>query len=248
MVMELLKKGLLRFKRESPEEKEKQVLKRITLEKIFSIKQRGFNKKGLNELSQVFKIFLMKHFDIGYEFTHNELRRELKKKEIANELRNKIIKVSDIITDINYKNKKLDKQLFYQLLKAIEEIIDLTTISTSIKKNIDLLKKGLEKNIKEIEEKTKKEEALPEEKKVSISDMFELESEMFQLEESFKMITEAQNALLNFDLEDAKQIYLGILHIYKKLPLEQQEKIYGFIKELYDTRKRLSYVLKSPTS
>tara|TARA_Y100000310_G_scaffold343207_1_gene449792 strand:- start:943 stop:1692 length:750 start_codon:yes stop_codon:yes gene_type:complete len=247
--MKLLKKGLLGFKKEDPRKKAEIVLKKITLEKIVSIKEKGFSKEGFDKASQVFKIFLMKYFEIGYEFTHSELKRELNKKKIADELKSKILKTSDLINEVNYKNKKLTKQLFNQLLKDTEETVDLTTITISIKKNIELLKKKLEEDTKAEKEESKKKEAVQENvKRVSWPEMLELESEMFELEQLFKMITDAQNALLNFDLDDAKHIYLGVLHIYKNLSLEQQEKVFPSIKELYNTRKRLLYVLNPPTS
>tara|TARA_Y100000310_G_C20537664_1_gene741682 strand:- start:239 stop:973 length:735 start_codon:yes stop_codon:yes gene_type:complete len=244
MAITLLKKGFFNFKKEDPKEKAKQILKKVTLEKVFSLKQKSFNEERFNKTSRIFKIFLMKNFDIEYKFTHSELKKELNKKKIANELKNKIINVSNLITQINYQNKKITKELFYHLLKDIEDIVNLTIITSSIKIDIEALRK---KYIKKKAQETIKEKAakeikinLPKEKEISRSDLLEVEH-------VFKSITDAQNALLSFNLEKAKDIYSNILYTYRKLPHEQQEDIYPSIKELYHTRKRLSYVLKSLT-
>jgi hypothetical protein len=238
----MLKKGLFGLKKEDPKKKAELDLKKTTLEKILSIKQSGFKPETFNQTSQLFRTFLTKHFDIGYEFTHPELKTELTKKKIADELRIKILNTSKLITKVNYENKKLTNELFNNLLKDIEDIINLTTITVSITLDLEKIKEDyLKKNLKTVTgEETKEKETSPKKEK-------KLSKELIEIEHIFKKITDAQNALLSFNLDKAKYIYLEVIYIYKKLSLEEQEKIYPSIKELYETRKRLSYVLKTLT-
>ena len=52
-----------------------------------------------------------------------------------------------------------------------------------------------------------------------------------------KMMNDARNALMNLDLEAAKNSYIDIMQAYNKLKPEDQAKIYHEIKDLYYERK-----------
>ncbi len=63
------------------------------------------------------------------------------------------------------------------------------------------------------------------------------EIEADNLEAVRKRINEARNALMNLDLEAAKNDYMEIMRIYNKMKPEEQTQIYLEIKDLYYERK-----------
>ena len=57
------------------------------------------------------------------------------------------------------------------------------------------------------------------------------------LEAVKKKINDARNALMNLDLESAKNCYIDIMRVYNKLNSEEQARVYHEIKDLYYERK-----------
>jgi len=56
-------------------------------------------------------------------------------------------------------------------------------------------------------------------------------------ENVINMVHKAREALMQFDLDTAKSIYIEIIREYNSLPSEEKEKVYVNIKELYEERK-----------
>ena len=50
-------------------------------------------------------------------------------------------------------------------------------------------------------------------------------------------VHKARSALMEFDLDGAKSIYIEIMRMYNDLSVEDRKKVYQEIKELYDERK-----------
>jgi hypothetical protein len=50
-------------------------------------------------------------------------------------------------------------------------------------------------------------------------------------------IQEGRDALMEFNLHKAQQIYINIIHLYNQLPKEEKSKVYDNIKDFYEERK-----------
>ena len=58
-----------------------------------------------------------------------------------------------------------------------------------------------------------------------------------------KLIDEARSALMSFDVNRAKRVYLETMRNYNELPDNQKTKVYEDVRELYDERKSAERLL-----
>lgn len=94
---------------------ENEALKR--LKKINTKKKNAFE-----DFEWVFRVFLKNFFNIKYEFTHEELTREIERKKIPEELKEEIVSLSQDIYDIKYGGKK-DKKNIGKMITRARKII-----------------------------------------------------------------------------------------------------------------------------
>ena len=99
-----------------------------------------------------------------------------------------------------------------------------------------------------IEEETKLPKAAEEEKKTSVKKekaTKTTEKEFDVLSFINNRIEDARKALIDFDLERAKLIYIELLDIYNKLSDDKKIKVYEAIRELYDERMNAERITKA---
>ena len=58
-----------------------------------------------------------------------------------------------------------------------------------------------------------------------------------KVEDIMNKVHAARSALMDFNLDRAKSIYIGIMGIYNSLSVQEKKKVYQEIKDLYDERK-----------
>ncbi|MCK4520935.1 MAG: hypothetical protein KAU20_00035 [Nanoarchaeota archaeon] len=132
---------------------EKPVIRKKVLSKLRTLKRKKFDDESILKFSWVFRVFFMKLFHINYEFTYAELEKEITKQKISKELEEKIIGLSQKIISIEYREEKLSKEEFRETIGKLEEIIDLTIPTSSLKpkitpeqmRSMKLRKKAVEK-------------------------------------------------------------------------------------------------------
>jgi len=113
----------------SEEEKnEKEILRSSIVKRIRSIRKKKFTDKAIDNFSWSFRVFLIKFLSLGYEFTHEELLRETSKVNIKENLRNRILAISDSLEEIKYGSKIISKEDFLWMLDEAERIINFAII------------------------------------------------------------------------------------------------------------------------
>src|SRR3989338_7132047 len=93
-----------------------ELIRKVILAKLNSLKSRQFEDKSLDEFSLAFRVFLLKYLKLNYEFTEEELSSELDKRGISKLLKERILKITSLVEEIKYKEKKLTKDEFQTIL------------------------------------------------------------------------------------------------------------------------------------
>ena len=93
-----------------------ELIRKVILAKLNSLKSRQFEDKSLDEFSLAFRVFLLKYLKLNYEFTEEELSAELDKRGISKLLKERILKITSLVEEIKYKEKKLTKDEFQTIL------------------------------------------------------------------------------------------------------------------------------------
>ena len=104
-----------------------ELIRKLVLRKLNSIKHKKFTNNSINDLSLAFHVFLLKYLKLDYEFTEEELSRELEKKSINQKLRLLIIETFSLLDEVKYRGRKISKLEFEKILNQGIEIINIAT-------------------------------------------------------------------------------------------------------------------------
>lgn len=99
-------------------------LKQLALEKIEKIEKRKFSEGTFNEFIFIFRVFMREIFNLKKQITHEEFILALEEKKVKRTIKNRIIYLSLRINEIEYENKKIDKEKFKELIVQFKEIIN----------------------------------------------------------------------------------------------------------------------------
>ncbi len=135
--------------------------------------------------------------------------------------------------------KESDKAKGFQIISKAAEVnkpVEVSKSEEEIQKAITKIKKQKEKKplFKSI---FKPKEKKPEKDEPPVEFMPRTFEKSAQIDDILDKIHEAQAALMKFDLDEAKRIYIEIMRIYSNLSGKEKAKIYQDIKDLYDERK-----------
>lgn len=114
----------------------KRLLRKLILTKLMTVRKEKFGPKSIDKFSLVFRVFLLRYLNLNYEFTLDELINELNKIKLSTELKDRIIKLSTLLVEIEYDNKKISREEFKSLLGEAEDIINLATGQVGKEKKI----------------------------------------------------------------------------------------------------------------
>ena len=121
-----------------------QVIRKLILTKLNTIRKEKFQPKTIDKFSLVFRVFLLRYLGLNYEFTFEELVNELNKKKVDRQLKNKILGTLNSLTEIKYEGKEISKEQFKSLLDDAERIVDWATIGFVEEEKIE---KGVEEKL-----------------------------------------------------------------------------------------------------
>ena len=106
---------------------ELELIRKIILTKLTSIKRKRFEEKSIDRFSLAFRVFLLKFLHLDYEFTEQELSKELEKRRVNNELKEGIMRIANLLAEIKYEGKKVTKIEFNAMLDEGIKIIMAAT-------------------------------------------------------------------------------------------------------------------------
>ena len=180
--------------------------------------EKDIDKKSVEELSREFvriiRDFLSSLLKIEYEFTHEELCKEIEKHKVSVALRIMLITFFKKISEVSYKGYRMKK-------KELRELINEARI---------IVKFGSEEYI---EGKTEKREI----KKKGLREKQKIKKESRLILEIYKDLIKAKNSIRESDIDSAKLAYIRVRELYKELPVKEKRKIYKRIVWLYDKIK-----------
>ena len=180
--------------------------------------EKNLGKKSIEELSKEFvriiRDFLSGLLKIEYEFTYEELCKEIGKHEISMPLRIMIVTFFKKISEISYKGYKMKKPELKELISEARMIV----------------KFGSEEYV---EGKTEKEEF----KKERPKEKQKIKKESKIILEIYKELIKAKNSIKKRDIDSAKLAYIRIKEFYEELPVKEKRNIYKKIVVLYNKIK-----------
>ena len=111
----------------APKEKKRdeEILRETIIKKFNSMKKDKITTSLVDDFGWTFKVFLKKHFNITYEFTHEELLKEISKTKIKEDLKKRIEALSSFLEEIKYGNLILSKEHFKWMVDEGKNIINL---------------------------------------------------------------------------------------------------------------------------
>ena len=104
-----------------------EVLRKVIFEKLSAISGKKFEDKSVDDFSLAFRIFLLKYLRLNYEFTEEELVTELDKKKVPKSLKERIVQLISLVSEINYRGKKITKDDFQKIIDEGTDIIKRAT-------------------------------------------------------------------------------------------------------------------------
>ena len=112
-------KGLLK---ESKKKKKKKIEKpKIDFLPVFLDLRKKVTKKNVNRLfekfSDLYRDFFGQLLDIKYEFTYDELKKELRRRKMKVVLKKKLLMLAQVMSDVDYGEYKLERKAFDKLIK-----------------------------------------------------------------------------------------------------------------------------------
>tara|TARA_Y100000031_G_scaffold114589_1_gene126735 strand:+ start:57 stop:866 length:810 start_codon:yes stop_codon:yes gene_type:complete len=122
-----------------------EVLRKLILTKIGDIRKQRFSSKAIDKFSVTFRVFLLRYLHLNYEFTLEEIIKELEKTKLVRELKEKIVTILTLLTEIKYEDKVISKEEFNRVLYQAEIVIGLLTRGITKQK-----KEGVEENHKHL--------------------------------------------------------------------------------------------------
>jgi len=200
-------------KKQLPEELKERESILLRLDKL----EKSIDKKSIDELSREFvrivRDFLSDLLKIEYEFTYEELCKEIEKHKISTPLRIVLITFFKKISEISYKGYKITKPELRELINEARIIIKL----------------GSEEYL---EGKTKEEF-----KKNGLKEKQKIKKESKLMLEIYKDLIKAKRSIKELDIDSAKLAYIRIKELYEELPVKDKRKIYKKIVWLYNNIK-----------
>jgi len=142
-------------------------------------------------------------------------------------------------TKIKMPKIKPETKLISRAEEKITKPGEIEKAEEEIKRAIKGIKKYKEKNpiFKKLFKAKEKPKQKAIEEKLPVEFMPRTHERRDKVEDILNMVHKARNALMQFNLDKAKGIYIGIMRIYNDSSVEEKKRVYQEIKDLYDERK-----------
>lgn len=100
-----------------------EVLSRLILSRINAIRRQRFEDKTIDKFSVAFRVFLLRYLNLSYEFTLEELANELDKAKMSREMKDSIIRILTLLTEVKYEDRQISIEEFKGTLNDAENIV-----------------------------------------------------------------------------------------------------------------------------
>jgi hypothetical protein len=198
----------------------KLILKKAAHRRAEQIRSKAFISS--KEVYDLVRSFFKKHLDIDYEFTHDELMKELRKVYLSPELHGKVNGLFRKVSEIEHSDKNFTREELEELLVEFKDIVDAMIVShyeqdkSFFKRLKDSVHKMFSKEHRKILQPD--DSVLSEHERVIVK---------------MNMLLDNAKRMLDTNLEKSKKDYQELLAIYETLDEPKKKAYFGPINELY---------------
>jgi len=198
----------------------KLILKKAVNKRIDNILKKAFISE--KEVYDLVRSFFKKHLSIDYEFTREELMKELKKIYLSPDMQDDVRQLFDDIGAIEHSSKAFSREELARLLEDFRKVVDGLIVShyqqekSFIKKlrdNIHNAFSGKHKTILEADDSVLRED----------------ERSVVKM----NMLLDDAKRLSDVDIAKAKEIYKDLITIYNSLDQAKKKAYYEPVQQLY---------------
>ncbi len=231
--------NLTPFKRKRKKPDRIDVVKNNTFKRIQSFKKHFSKKNKDDNFIQFFhlvRLFFAELFKIKYEFTFEELSKELEKKRIDKNLKEKILFFLKKLSVVEYSDETLSEQELKKLLGDFLKLFEkLTFNEEEVKKTklCKILRFFKSKKILTPKETRRKKQNVLLALIQYISPKFKINIEKNRLEQIHNMLIKAFDLLDNNNIQSSRKLYVKIKEKYNHLNIENKKEIYDDVLFLY---------------
>jgi hypothetical protein len=198
----------------------KLILKKAVNKRIEQVLAKAFISE--KEVYDLIRSFFKKHLSIDYEFTREELMRELKKIYLSPELQEKVKILLDDISAVEHSSRTFTREELEQILRNFKDVVDGLIVS-HYQQEGSFLKKLKDKIQRAFSNKHKK---LLE---VDASVLTENERMIVKM----NMLLDNTKRLCSQDMEKAKENYSELISLYNSLDEPKKKAYFKPVQELY---------------
>jgi len=202
----------------------KLILKRAVHKRIKQTLSKAFISE--REIYELVRGFFKKYLGVDYEFTHEELIKELRKVYLSPEVQKKVGSLFDKISEIEHTSKAFPREDLEKILVEFRGLVDELIVS-HYQKEKSFMKKFRDSvhNLFSHQHKT----------------MLEIDesvlSEKERLIVKMNMLLDNAKRWSDNDLEKAKEAYKELLDLYNSLDDTRKEAYFKPVQELYNMIK-----------
>lgn len=198
----------------------KLILKKAAHRRAEQIRSKAFISS--KEVYDLVRSFFKKHLDIDYEFTHDELMKELRKVYLSPELHGQVNGLFKKVSEIEHSDKDFSREELEQLLVEFKDIVDAMIVShyeqdkSFFKRLKDSIHKVFSKEHRKILQPD--DSVLSEHERVIVK---------------MNMLLDNAKRMLDSNLDKSKKDYSELLGIYETLDEPKKKAYFSPINELY---------------
>jgi len=228
------------FKRKKKKPDRIEIVKNNTLNRIQAFRKH-FSKKSRDDnfiqFFHIVRLFFAGLFKIKYEFTFEELNKELERKRIDKSLKEKIIFFLKKLSVVEYSDEILPESELKKLLNDFLNLFEKLTFNeqkvkeTRFDKILRFLR--IKKPLMQKKEVGKKQNALIILIR-SILSKLKISFGKSKLEQVHDMLIKALDMLDNNKIQKSKQLYVKIKEKYNQLNTDEKKEVYDDILLLYN--------------
>ncbi|MFH0869852.1 MAG: hypothetical protein V1866_02240 [archaeon] len=211
-------------------EVESSIENKLVLKKAVDTKIKHVNAKAFISEREVYDLvrgFFKRYLDIDYEFTCDELIKELRRVYLSADIQARVKILLDRISEIEHLSREFSKQELQQMLADFKELVDMMIVShyekhSFLKRLGDWLAKPFSHQHKEV------------------FDDSALLSENERLVVKMNMLLDNAKRISDLDISKAKEIYKELIQVYDSLDPDRKQRYYKPVNELYSLLKNKS--------
>ncbi|MBW2991062.1 hypothetical protein KY348_05160 [Candidatus Woesearchaeota archaeon] len=199
----------------------KLILKKAVHKRIKQIESKAFVSE--REIYDLIRGFFKKYLGVDYEFTHEELIKELRKVYLSREVQEKVNDLFHKISEIEHTSKAFPREHLEQILAEFKVLVDELIVSHYEKEKAFFRK---------IRDSLHKLFSRKHHKMLEVDESILSEHERIIVK--MNMLLDNSKRLIDRNLEESKKIYQELTDLYNSLDESRKQAYFKPVQELYN--------------